>query len=104
MGCIVVQKDFAEQHKDALDRFLTAYSESVEYVNGNVSEAAQLVEKHGIMPKAAVAEKAIPNCNITYVDGAAMKTQLSGFLQVLFDANPASIGGAMPDDGFYYAK
>lgn len=104
MGCIVVQKKFAEEHKDALDRFLQAYSESVEYVNANVEEASQLVEKHEIMPKAAVAKKAIPNCNITFVDGSTMKTQLSGFLQVLFDANPASIGGAMPDDNFYYAK
>lgn len=104
MGCIVVQKKFAEEHKDALNRFLKAYSESVEYVNTNLDEASQLVEKHGILPKAAVAKKAIPNCNITYVDGAPMKTSLSGFLKVLFDANPASIGGAMPDDAFYYAK
>ena len=104
MGCIVVQKKFAEEHKDALNRFLKAYSESVEYVNTNLDEASQLVEKHGILPKAAVAKKAIPNCNITYIDGAAMKTSLSGFLKVLFDANPASIGGAMPDDAFYYAK
>ena len=81
-----------------------AYSESVEYVNANIDEASQLIEKHGILPKAAVAKKAIPNCNITYIDGADMKASLSSFLQVLYNANPASIGGAMPDDAFYYEK
>lgn len=104
MGCLVVQKKFAEENKQALDRFLKAYSESVEYVNTNIDEASQLIETHGILPKAAVAKKAIPNCNITYIDGTEMKSILSSFLQVLYDANPASIGGAMPDDAFYYKK
>ena len=104
MGCLVVQKKFAEENKAALDRFLKKYKASVRYVNENIDEASGLIEKHGVLPKAAVAKKAIPNCNITYIEGAEMKGILSGFLQVLYDANPASIGGAMPDDAFYYQK
>ena len=102
-GVMVVRRDFAQAHPQAVADFLEEYKASVDYVNGNVSEAAQLVEKFDIV-KAAVAEKALPFCNITFISGADMKAPIGGFLQVLFDQNPASVGGKLPDDNFYYEK
>lgn len=103
-GCIIVNKDFADNNKEALDTFLNEYNSSVAYVNNNVAEAAELTVTYGIIPVASVAEAAIPNCNITYIDGEDMKMQLSGFYAVLAGANPASVGGAVPDAGIYYTK
>ena len=100
---LIVRKEFAEQHPDVFAAFLEEYKASTEYVNQNPADAAQLVEKYGIV-KANLAEKAIPHCNITYIDGEEMKTALTGYLQVLFDMNPASVGGALPGEDFYYAK
>lgn len=102
MGCVIVRKAWAEEHPDELAQFMTAYEESVAFVNSEVEAASQMVEAQGIMPKAAVAAKAIPNCNIVYIDGEEMKAAIQPFFQVLFDANPSSVGGALPDDGFYY--
>lgn len=103
MGCIVVQKDFAEKNPQAVADFLKEYKQSAEYATNekNVNDCAALIEKYGII-KAAVAEKALPNCNIVFMEGAEMKATLSGFLQVLFDANPKAVGGKMPLDDFYY--
>lgn len=101
-GCIVVRKDYAEANPGVIEAFLTDYEASVQYVNENVADAALLVEKRGIMASAALAEKAIPNCNIVCIEGQEMKDILSGFLQVLYDANPKSVGGALPGDDFYY--
>lgn len=101
-GCIIVRKDFAENHPEALEAFLEEYKASVDYVNANVEEASTLCETYGIIPKAAVAKMAIPNCNITFVKGTQMKALAQSNLQILFDANPSSIGGAMPADDFYY--
>ncbi|MHB1154899.1 MAG: ABC transporter substrate-binding protein [Eubacteriales bacterium] len=103
-GCVIVNKAFAEANKKAVDNFLTEYKKSIDYVNANISEAAQLIADNGILSKAAIVEKAIPNSNIVYIDGDEMKEQLSGFLEILFNANPASVGGTMPDDTFYYKK
>ena len=103
-GCIVVQKEFAENNKAALDAFLEEYAASVNFVNESTDDASALVETYGIMAKAALAKKAIPNCNIVFKTGDEMKTMLSDFFKVLFDANPKSIGGALPDDAFYYKK
>ena len=86
----------------ARNEFLSRYLASVDYVNNNVDEAAELVGKYDIVP-AAVAVKAIPECNIVCITGAEMKTKLGGYLQVLFDNAPQSVGGAMPADDFYYA-
>lgn len=103
-GCVVVRKAFLEAHPETVERFLTAYKASVEYVNTNVSEAAQLIEKHGLFAKAAVAEKAIPKCNIAYLDGNEMKQAMTAYLTVLQGINANAIGGKLPDDNFYYQK
>ncbi len=102
MGCIVVNKKFAQEHKEELDLFLAQYEASVNYVNNNIDEAAELIAKYEIVPSAAVAKSAIPKCNITFIAGEEMKTAAGGFLKVLCDANPASVGGELPDDNFYY--
>ena len=102
MGCVIVSRAYAQEHPEALAQFMADYAASVEMVNADVSGAAQLVQKHGILPKAAVAERAIPNCHIVFITGEAMRAQIEPLYQLLYDANPASVGGAMPDDAFYY--
>lgn len=102
MGCVIVRRAYAQEHPEALAQFMADYAASVEMVNADVSGAAQLVQKHGILPKAAVAERAIPNCHIVFITGEAMRAQIEPLYQLLYDANPASVGGTMPDDAFYY--
>ncbi len=100
-GCIIVKKAFLEEHPEAAEAFLNDYKASIAWVNENPVEASQMIEKYGIFPKAKVAEKAIPNCNMVYMDGDEMKESVSGFLNVLFEANPKSVGGSMPAEDFY---
>lgn len=102
-GIVVVRKEFAENNPDAVKDFLERYSASVKFVNENVDDAAELIGKYDIVP-AAVAKKAIPSCHIVCISGDEMKSKLSGYLQVLFEQLPASVGGAMPADDFYYTK
>lgn len=100
MGCIAVNADFYEANKEAVKKFIADYSESVNYVNNNIEDAATLIENHDIMA-AAVAKKAIPNANIVCYTGEEMKSTLSSCYQVLLEQNAAIIGGQMPGDDFY---
>ena len=104
MGCVIVRRDFAEQNPEAVSAFMDAYAASVAFVNADVEAASALVEEQGILPKAAVAARAIPNCHIVFVEGEEMKAQIEPFFQMLYDANPASVGGALPGEDFYYAR
>ncbi len=104
MGALIVSKDFAENHKAELDSFLNEYEQSVAYVNEQSEEASALIEKFEILPKAAVAKKAIPLCNITYIEAENAKEFLKEFYQILFDFEAKSVGGKLPDDEFYYKK
>ncbi len=101
-GVAIVRRETAEQNPDAVNAFLSRYKESVDYVNGNVEAAAELIGKYDIVPK-AVALKAVPNCNIVCITGTEMKNKLSGYLKVLSDNDPKAVGGKLPDDNFYYA-
>ena len=100
-GVIVARKDFIEEHGDAVDAFLADYKESTEFTSANLEEAAALVGKYDIVPE-AVALKALPECNIVCITGDEMKNDLSLYLEVLYNANPASVGGALPGEDFYY--
>lgn len=102
-GVLAVRKEFAEKNPNQIAAFLDEYKRSTEYVNANVSEAAKLVDKFGIV-KAAIAEKAIPYCNITFIEGADMKKALQGYLSILFEQNPKAVGGSLPGDDFYYER
>ena len=102
-GVVVARTAFAQEHPEAVNAFLDSYQESVEYVNANLPEAASLIEKYDIVP-AAVAEKALPYCNITFIEGNEMQEKLSGYLNVLFGQNPVSVGGALPAEDFYYSR
>ena len=86
-----------------MDAFLTEYAASTAWVNENPAEAGALSEQFGLFP-AAVATKAIPNCNITFMEGDEMKKNAENFLSIMFDYAPATIGGAMPEDDFYFAR
>lgn len=102
-GVVVARKGFVEEHPEALNDFLTQYKASVDYVNSNIEEAAKLIGSYDIIAE-AVALKAIDQCNIVCITGDEMKTKYSEYLNVLFDQNPASVGGTLPDDNFYYTK
>ena len=102
-GVVVARTEFVEEHPEAISNFLDHYQQSVEYVNANVEDAAQLVGQYEIVT-AEVAQKAIPECNIVFIEGAEMKEKLSGYLSVLFEQNAQSVGGALPDDAFYFSR
>ena len=102
-GVTVVRKEFLEDHKEAVIRFLEEYKTSTEYVNANIEKAATLSDEFDIIPL-AVAKEAIPLCNITFAEGQTMKDMVSGYLQILFDKNPSSVGGTLPDENFYFKR
>ena len=103
MGCVIARTEFIEKNPDAVSLFLEDYMASISAAKSDTETAATLCETYQIIPKAAVARQAIPNCGLVYVSGNTMKTRLSAYLKVLYDYNPAAVGGALPKDDFYYA-
>ena len=102
-GVVVVRNSFATAHPDAVAQFMKDYAASAEWVNAKPADAAPLIVAAGIVPDPTLAAKSIPLSHITFVAGAKMKSSLSGYLQVLFSADPKSVGGSMPGDDFYFA-
>ena len=97
MGVTIARSEFVDEHPAAIADFLSRHAESVDTVNGDPAAAAPLVVKAGIVPS-----EAIPKCNIVCTTGEDMRSALSGYLQVLYDADASSVGGTLPGDDFYY--
>lgn len=103
-GVVIARNEFLNENKKAFNKFLEEYKSSTEFVNNDIEQSSTLVEKYGIVPSADIAKKAIPNCNITFIEGNEMEQKLNGYLQILFNQNPKSIGGKLPDEKFYYKR
>ena len=101
-GVIVARREVVEENPAAVNEFLKEYAASVDWVNANTADAAALIGEYGIVD-AAVAEKALPYCNIVCLTGADLLEALPGYLEVLYNADPAAVGGEMPDNSFYFA-
>ena len=101
-GVTVARRAFLEEQEEAVKLFLKEHGDSAVYVRENPAQAAKWIENLGIVPTAAIAEKAIPYCSITCLTGSEMERALSGYLAVLLEQNAASVGGALPEKNFYY--
>lgn len=101
-GVTIVRNEFLKEHEDQVKVFLTDHKESVKEAMADPEATATQIVKAGIIEKAPIAQKALPYCNITYIDGKEMKSALSGYLNVLYKQDPKSVGGALPADNFYY--
>lgn len=100
MGVLVARKE-ALKDKERIGKFLKDYEKSIEEVKADPEKAAKIIGEKDIVPE-KVAKQAIPNCNMVFVKGEKMQAYLSGFLKVLFDQNPKSVGGQLPDGDFYW--
>lgn len=101
-GVTVVRKEFLQQHEEAVKEFLEEHRKSAESINQDAAAGAALAVKAGIVAKEPIAQKAIPECNITCITGQEMKQALSEYLKVLADFKAELVGGAMPGEDFYY--
>ena len=101
---IVVTKEFAENNSDLLKAFLKEYEKSVKWTIKNPSAAGKLSEKHNLGFKQPVAVKAIPNSNYCFVEAAEGAKDIEAFLGLFLNYAPESIGGKLPDDGFYFSE
>ncbi|MDE6516984.1 MAG: ABC transporter substrate-binding protein [Acetatifactor sp.] len=101
-GVTVVRDAFLQEHPGAVQSFLTEHAASVRAIQEDPDRGAGLVVAAEIIANESIARKAIPQCNITYIDGAEMRQALSGYLQVLFEQDPAAVGGVMPGEDFYF--
>lgn len=110
-GCIVARTEFVEAHKNEIDRFLEEYSASIAFLGEDIDAAARCVVTAGVYTNPqgedaamAIVKKAIPKCNVTFLEGNEMKTALADFLSVMYETAPSSIGGKLPSENFYYKK
>jgi len=104
MGCVVARTQYVQENPETVATFLALYEQSIAYVDdpANLEQSAELVAQYGFTPNAQIAKKAIPQCNLTYLDGEEMQQAVQAYYDVLYQANPAAVGGAMPYDDFYY--
>ncbi len=100
-GVLVARREFVEEHPEKTEKLMKSYAESVDFVQNNLLDASRLIGELDIL-KTPVAMEALPHCHIVFITGVEMKTAMKGYLQVLYDMNPAAVGGKLPESDFYY--
>lgn len=101
MTALVVSSRLAQENPAAVKAILQAVSASIAWVQAQPAAAGILVEKHDLGLKAAIAAKAIPSSAYVYEPGPEARPAIEALLKVFLELAPASVGGRLPDDGFY---
>ena len=101
-GVTIVRNGFLEEHPEEVEAFLERHEESAKLALEEPDATASLIVKTGIIEKEPIAKNALPSCSIVFIEGNEMKDALSGYLEVLFEQDPKSVGGSLPGDDFYY--
>jgi NitT/TauT family transport system substrate-binding protein len=104
LSCVAVRREFAAAHPEVMDSFLATLTDSVIYALDDAAGTAALCVEHGIIDNAAIAAAAIPQMGLTIVLGQNIEPVVSDYFNMLFAADPASVGGSLPDADFYYIK
>ena len=102
MTAVVARTEFIEENPEAVAAFLEEYEASIDYVNNNPEEISQTIADLGITPSAAIAQQAIPQCHLIYIDGTDMAPAISDYFMILYSVDPSAVGGSLPDDAIYY--
>lgn len=101
-GVTVVRTEFAKENPKAVKAFIEEHSESASLAVGDLDKTAALAVSAEIIAKEPIAKKAIPACNIVCISGEDMKSALKGYLESLYEFDAKLVGGAIPEDDFYY--
>ena len=102
-GVTVVRTEFAEQNPEAIKLFLEEYEASIRFANEKPADTAAIVTEFEILSQnAALIERAIPECNVSFLSGISMKMMLSTYYSLLVPVMPAAFGGEVPDNDIYY--
>jgi len=99
---LVVRRAFAQEYPDTVRAFLDAYRNSTSWTLANPRKAGVLVQKHTLGLLAPVVAKAIPSCHFVCTDAVTARPSIEKLLGIFLQFAPESVGGSLPDDGFYF--
>lgn len=99
---MVVRREYAESNPESVRAFGRAFNESYLWTVAHPQEAGELVQKHTLGLMAPIVAAAIPHANFTWKTAADARQEIENLLSIFLDFAPDSIGGKVPDDGFYF--
>lgn len=101
MTAFVVKASTMAERPATVQALMSAYRDSIAKMLADPQGSGVLTEKFEIGLKAAIAAKAIPQSNYVFQEAPTARLMVEGLLRVFLDSAPVSIGGKLPDEGFY---
>ena len=99
---LFVHQDLINNHPDIVEALLAQVEASINFANEHPDEmAAQAIETGLDMPEAVIASST-PNSNLLFKTASEAKGEIQVYLEKLYEFEPKTIGGSLPDDNFYY--
>ena len=99
-AAFVVRAEWAEAHPQLVAPVCEAYRASCDQVSTCPERTARLMVERGLASTEEAARRSLPLCRVRYVEASAIGTELRRYLQLMLDANAASIGGRLPGGDF----
>lgn len=99
--CLAVRTEYLEAHPDLVEEFLDFADMSATFITSSARAGLYLIDAKLFADE----EKALANvfnCNPVCIQGDELVTLASENLKFLYELDPDSVGGALPDENIYY--
>jgi NitT/TauT family transport system substrate-binding protein len=100
-GGLALRGEFIREYPQVAEALIQAYELSCRRLL-LAPDAPERIAKQDFGLDAASAKDSLPRLNLRFVRAKDAQAAIRAYLEILFQADPASIGGALPDQGFYY--
>lgn len=101
---LIVKTELVENNREFVDAFIEEFKNSVKWLESEPATAGVYYNELVTSLDSKVVEKSLPGSNLKYFSAEEAKYDIEKYFNVLFDFSEDSIGGKLPDEGFYFTK
>lgn len=101
---LIVKTELVENNKEFVNVFIEEFENSVKWLESEPTMAGEYYNELVTSLDSKVVEKSLPGSNLKYISAEEAKADIEKYLNVLMDFSKDSIGGKLPDEGFYFTK
>lgn len=101
---LFVHKDLINNHSEVIEPLLAQIETSVDFANQSPAEMAKEAVETGLEIPEPIIVASTSNSNLIFKTAEEAKDEIQLYLEKLYEFDPKTVGGNLPDDNFYYLE
>lgn len=99
---VIARTEYIEKNPEYIETFLFHNEVSLNYLSSEDNQGINFLSENGYFSSFDLAAATVSASNLVFMKGEDMKPLIKGTFEAFYAVDPASVGGAIPDDGIFH--